>query len=350
MLFFDYKNVFISKGRINMSKVTIKDVAREAGVSISTVSNALNDVDVLTSETKKHVLDVAKRLNYVPNLNGKLLKSGKTKMLGFFTTSVSGPYFYILVDTMSRECEKLGYGLNVFVTKDKKIIMSNILGARVDGVIIFEEERISEKEITTMEKNKIKAVFLDRMFQNETMGSIVFDSFEAGYEATKFLINLGHRNIAYISGVDSMFDSVQRKKGYLAALQDYQCPIDEDYIIQGYFEEEGSYNAVKGFLKVHSDKVPDAFLAGNDLSAIGCIRGLKSEGYDVPEDITVMGFDDIDIAQYFNPPLTTVRNPIKKQAILVIDHLIQLIQGKEQGKIESLPGEIVVRKSSHIKY
>lgn len=110
-----------------MEKVTIKDVAREAGVSISTVSNALNDVDVLNPETKSHVLKVAKRLNYVPNLNGKLLRNGKTKMLGFFTTSVSGPYFYKLVESMSRECDRLGYGLNVFVTKDKQVIMSNIL-------------------------------------------------------------------------------------------------------------------------------------------------------------------------------------------------------------------------------
>lgn len=92
-----------------MEKVTIKDVAREAGVSISTVSNALNDVDVLNPETKSHVLKVAKQLNYVPNLNGKLLRNGKTKMLGFFTTSVAGPYFYKLVESMSRECDRLEY-------------------------------------------------------------------------------------------------------------------------------------------------------------------------------------------------------------------------------------------------
>jgi len=333
-----------------MKKVTIKDVAKEAGVSISTVSNALNDVDVLNPVTKKHVLDVAKRLNYVPNLNGKLLKSGKTKMLGFFTTSVSGPYFYILVDTMSRECEKRGYGLNVFVTKDKKTIMSNILGGRVDGVIIFEEERISEKELAAMEKNNIKAVFLDRMYQNTTIGSIIFDSYVAGYEATKYLINLGHKQIAYISGVESMFDSVQRKNGYLAALKEFNYPIDPDYILQGYFEEEGSYNAVKYFMYTHADKLPTAFLAGNDLSAIGCIRALKSEGYDVPKDFSVLGFDDIDIAPYFNPPLTTVRNPIKKQGVMVIEHLINMIQQKEQGRIDKLPGEMIVRNSTQIRY
>ncbi|CAM3598411.1 LacI family DNA-binding transcriptional regulator [Marinicrinis lubricantis] len=332
-----------------MGKVTIRDVAREAGVSISTVSNALNNVDVLHPKTKEHVLAVAKRLNYVPNLNGKLLKSGETNMLGFFTTSVAGPYFYTLVESMSRECDRLGYGLNVLVTKDKQVIMSNILGGRVDGVIIFEELRVSDQDIAVMERNKIKAVFLDRVIQNETMGSIIFNSFEDGYKATQYLISLGHKKIAYISGVDTMFDSVQRKQGYLEALREHRLPIDEAYILQGYFEEEGSYNAVKTFLRQYPENVPDAFLAGNDLSAIGCIRALKSEGYEVPQDVSVVGFDDIDIAQYFTPPLTTVRNQIARQGVLIIDHLDRMIRNKEQGKVQRLTGELIVRGSSQVK-
>ncbi|OAB46601.1 LacI family DNA-binding transcriptional regulator [Paenibacillus antarcticus] len=332
-----------------MTKITIKDVARAAGVSISTVSNALNDVDVLSPVTKSHVLKVAKQLNYVPNLNGKQLRSGKTKMLGFFTTSVSGPYFYKLVESMSRECDRLGYGLNVFITKDRQVIMSNILGRRVDGAIIYEELRIDEEDISAMQQEKIKAVFLDRVLQNETMGSVIFDSYVASYEATKYLISLGHKKIVYISGVDTMFDSVERKEGYLAALRHYQLPINEDYIIQGYFEEESTYNAVKSFLHLHPDKVPDAFLAGNDLSAIGCIQALKTHGYEVPLDISVMGFDDIDIAQYYTPPLTTVRNQIAKQGIQAINHLVRLIQKKEQGTVHKLTSELVVRGSSHVK-
>ena len=163
------------------------------------------------------------------------------------------------------------------------------------------------------------------------------------------MISLGHRNIAYISGVDTMFDSVQRKEGYLAALREVQFPIDEDLILQGYFEEEGSYNAVKSFIHMHPGKVPDAFLAGNDLSAIGCIRALKSLGYEVPKDISVVGFDDIDIAQYFTPPLSTVRNQIARQGILVVDHLVRMIQKKEQGKVQKLAGELIVRGSSQVK-
>ncbi|MNO19389.1 putative HTH-type transcriptional repressor ExuR [compost metagenome] len=332
-----------------MGKITIRDVAREAGVSISTVSNALNDVDVLNPETKSHVLKVAQRLNYVPNLNGKQLKSGKTMMLGFFTTSVAGPYFYKLVEAMSRQCDRLGYGLNVFVTKDKQVVMSNILGRRVDGVIIYEELGIDDKDIQAMNKEKIKAVFLDRVLENENMGSIIFDSFEAGYEATRYLIGLGHKKIAYISGVDTMFDSVQRREGYLAALRQYSLPESSDYILQGYFEEESTYNAVKSFIRAFPGKLPDAFLAGNDLSAIGCIQALKTHGYEVPQDISVVGFDDIDIAQYYSPPLTTVRNQIARQGILAIDHLVRMIQKQEQGNAQKLKGELIVRGSSHVK-
>jgi LacI family purine nucleotide synthesis repressor len=332
-----------------MGKITIKDVAREAGVSISTVSNALNGVDVLNPETKMHVLQVAQRLNYVPNLNGKLLKSGTTKMLGFFTTSVTGPYFYKLVESMARECDRLGYGLNVFVTKDKQIVMSNILGRRVDGVIIYEELGINEQDIAAMKKDKIKAVFLDRVLENDIMGSVIFDSFEAGFNATKYLIGLGHKKIAYISGVDTMFDSVQRREGYLAALRQYKLPVLEEYTIQGYFEEESTFNAIKSFIHQHPGKLPDAFLAGNDLSAIGCIQALKTHGYEVPDDVSVMGFDDIDIAQYYTPPLTTVRNQIARQGILAIDHLVRMIQKKEQGMVQKLQGELVVRGSSHVK-
>lgn len=332
-----------------MAKITIKDVAREAGVSISTVSNALNDVDVLNPQTKSHVLEVARRLNYVPNLNGKQLKSGTTKMLGFFTTSVSGPYFYKLVEAMSRQCDRLGYGLNVFVTKDKQVVMSNILGRRVDGVIIYEELGIDAQDIAAMKKDKIKAVFLDRVLEDEGMGSIIFDSYESGYEATKYLIGLGHKRIAYISGVDTMFDSVERREGYLAALRQYELPVDEDYFIQGYFEEDSTYSAIKSFVRLHPEKLPDAFLAGNDLSAMGCIQALKSCGYDVPQDVSVVGFDDIDIAPYYSPPLTTIRNQIAKQGMLAIDHLVHMIQEKEQGAMQKLQGELIVRGSSHVK-
>ena len=332
-----------------MAKVTIKDVAKEAGVSISTVSNALNNVDVLNPQTKKHVLEVAERMNYIPDLRGKNLKAKNTKMIGFFTTSVGGSYFHNLVESMSNECDRHGYGLNIFFSKDKNVILNNILGGSVDAAIIFSYEYIKEKEIELINNQNIKTVFFDREVHNKNMGSILFDSYNSGYEATSYLLNLGHKKIVYISGRGSTYDSEERKKGCLTALKEYGVEPKSEYIIRGFYEKEAGYNAVRSFINQHPREIPDAFLAGNDLSAIGAIEALEAEGLRVPKDISVMGFDDIEIAQYYNPKLTTVRNQISRQGILAVQHAIELINNESEGKVYKLPGKIIGRDSTSIR-
>lgn len=332
-----------------MAKITIKDVAKEAGVSISTVSNALNDVNVLTPETKKHVLEVAKKMNYIPDLRGKNLKAQKTKMIGFFTTSVSGAYFHLLVESMARECERHGYGLNIFVSKDKRVITSNLFGGSIDGAILFTYDFIEEKEVELIENRKIKTVFLDREIQNKTIGSVLFDSFHAGYEATSHLLNLGHRKIVYLEGAGETYGNTQRKLGYLTALEEHQILKNPDYIIRGYYEKEAAYNAVKNFIHQFPKDIPDAFLAANDLSAIGCIEALESEGLRVPKDVSVMGFDDIEIAKYHKPSLTTVRNPIARQGVLAVQNIVEMIDGTDEGKIHKLQSKIIGRDSTSVR-
>jgi len=333
-----------------LGKITINDVAREAGVSISTVSNALNNVDVLTPETKKHVLAVVEKMNYIPDLRGKNLKAKNTKTIGFFTTSVGGAYFHNLVESMSNECDRHGYGLNIFFTKDKQTILKNIFGGSVDGVIIFSHEYIKEKEVELINKHNIKSVFFDREIQNKNMGSVLFDSYNSGYEATSYLLNLGHKNIVYISGRGSTYDSEQRKAGYLTALKEFGVEPNPNYIIRGFYEKEGGYNAVRSFINQHPRDIPDAILAGNDLSAIGAIEALEAEGLRVPDDVNVMGFDDIEIAQYYNPKLTTVRNQISRQGILAVQHAIELINEESEGKVYKLPGKIIGRESTSVQY
>lgn len=332
-----------------MTKITIKDVAKEAGVSISTVSNALNGVNVLAPETKKHILEVAEKLDYIPDLRGKNLKAKKTKMIGFFTTSVGGAYFHNLVEAMSNECDRNGYGLNIFFSKDKQIILKNIFGGAIDGAIIFSHEYIKEKEMELINQHNIKTVFFDREIYNKNMGSVLFDSYNSGYEATSYLLNLGHKKIVYISGRGSTYDSEQRKAGYLTALKEYGVEPKSEYIIRGFYEKEAGYNAVRSFINQHPREIPDAFLAGNDLSAIGAIEALEAEGLRVPKDISVMGFDDIEIAQYYNPKLTTVRNQISRQGILAVQHAIELINNESEGKVYKLPGKIIGRDSTSVR-
>ncbi|MCU9613066.1 LacI family transcriptional regulator [Caldibacillus lycopersici] len=326
-----------------MSKVTIKDVAREAGVSISTVSNALNGVDVLHPDTKEHVLKVAKRLNYIPNLNGKNLKSSATKVIGLFITSLKGPYYDQLVDAISKECEKFGYELNIFITKNDRTALSNILGKRVDGAIIS-NEFIDEMDVLALEKAEIPIVFIDRERVSKTSASVVFDSYKGGQDVARYLINLGHKNIGYIRGYDHLYDDIERYAGFRATLEEAGIGFNEENLLVGYFEEDASFSAVKAFVK-SGKELPDAIVAANDLSAIGCIKALKSEGILVPKDISIISFDNIDLSEYFSPPLTTVNNPIIRLGKLTVESLLGIIQGKTEGKLEKLQGSLVVRDS-----
>lgn len=331
-----------------MSKITIKDVAKASGYSISTVSNAINNVNVIKPKTREHILKVAKELNYVPNINGKLLKAKESKMIGFFTSSVSGPYFYKLVETMAKEVELAGYGLNIFVISNRDIVMNHIIGGNIDGVILFVDQWLDDEIVNLMKRMAIPSVFLDRELAENNMASVTFDSYNAGYEATKYLLNLGNRNIVYINGIETMYDNINRRKGYKDALREVGIDINRSESIEGFFEEGAAFLAVKQYLKKNLESLPHAFLAANDLSAVGAIKAIQSEGLSVPEDIQVMGFDDIDIAKYYTPSLTTVSNPIIKQGKLAIDKLIKMLSN-QSATSEKIEGEIIVRKSTTIR-
>jgi LacI family purine nucleotide synthesis repressor len=332
-----------------MIKATIKDVAREAGVSISTVSNALNDSPLVSEDTRSKIVSVAERIKYVPNMNGKLLKARKSMTIGFFTSSVSGHYFYILVDSMFKELRRRGYGLNVVISRDKRVLLSNIISKNFDGIIVFDSERVGEHEIDLMIQHQIMAVFLDREIARKNLSSVVFDSFKSGYDITKYVINLGHKRIYYIEGEECTYDNLERKRGYLTALNEIRVEVDENYFLKGMFEESYAYNEIISKFRLGNIPIPDAVIAANDASAIGCIKAFHRLGYRVPEDISVVGFDDIEVARYFTPSLTTVRNPIARQGIKAVEIIMDMINNDSNGVSEQLPGELVYRDSAKVK-
>lgn len=329
-----------------MAKVTIKDVAREAGVAISTVSNALNNSDLVTEETRAKILEVAKRLDYVPNINGRMLKTKRSREMLFLTSNVRGDYFTTLLSAMSQQCDDMGYTLNVVITRDREAVRNYVLGRGFDGVFIFLGEWFGQANLQLLERNHIRTVFLDRAYNSSNIGSVVFDSYRAGYQAAKYLINLGHSRIAFLEGSLDVFDGIQRKKGYLDAMERYQMPVRQEYILDGRFEELYTYNAVSSFLRIREVEMPDAFIAGNDLSAIGCINALKDAGYRIPTDVSVVGFDDIPLAKYISPRLTTIKNPINLQGITAVKMLADIIEKGKPGTVEGLAGELIVRESS----
>ena len=284
-------------------KVTIKDVAREAGVSVSTVSNALNGVNVLHPDTKQHILEVVDRLHYIPNLNGKNLKTQETKVVGLFLTSIrGGPYYSILADSIYQGCKKYGYELNIFIHDRADNMMANILRRRIDGAIIL-NDHVGEKEVKLLLENETPVVFID---------------------------------------------SAERLNGFRDVLKKAGITLEEDYILKGEYEREIAYNSVKDFLEL-AKPLPEAIFAVNDLSAIGTIEALEEEGIRVPEQVNVLGGDDIESAWLVKPSVSTIRISFEKQGTLAINHLIRLIQGKEKGCIETLNGRIIPRESTCLR-
>lgn len=329
---------------MNNKKVTIKDVAREAGVSISTVSNAMNNVDVVLPETKEHVLEVARRLHYVPNLNGKNLKAQETKTIGLFITAIRGPYYSSLADSVYQGCRNKGYDLNIIISSSPQTLLTNILGKRVDGAVIL-NENVGEEEIAILKENQFPTVFIDREIESESMGSVVFDSFHEGEIAAKHLFELGNEKLMLVKGEVNNFDSIERARGFLQVAKNSGYEISEDYILEGLFDKDVSYNSVKEFLE-KGLPLPDAIFASNDVSAIGVMEALLDEGIRVPEDVNVVGCDDIETAVLFRPSLSTIRTSFERQGTMAIEQLIGMIKENEKGKKTILKGRIIPREST----
>ena len=330
-----------------MKRVTIKEVAREAGVSIATVSNALNNADVLHPKTKEHVLSVVEQLNYIPNYSGQNLRGKETNAIGLFVPSLRGAFYGILADSIHKECRKQGYELYIYITEQETTIHNNIIGHLVDGAVIL-HEGVGSAIVEKLEKSRVPVVFLDKELKSPTISSVVFDSFHEGEMAAKYLLSLGHRNLMHIYGVKDNFDSIQRYNGFLHTLRQASVFFSEENLLVGSFERDAAYREMKRFLR-KSRGLPDAIFASNDLSAIGCIEALLSEGIRIPDDVSVIGCDDIDICELLTPPITTIRTSFELQGVIAAQKLIRMLQGRSQGDIEKIEGRLVIRGSCRMK-
>lgn len=327
-----------------MGKITIKDIAREAGVSISTVSNALNGVDVVKPNTRDYILEVADRLHYIPDLNGRNLKSKATRVIGLFVTSLTGPYFASLADSISRECMKNGYELNIFVTWDGKSAVNSILGGRVDGCIILSHE-VDEKGAEQIREVEVPTVFLDRELRAEKISSVVFDSYTDGVTAADYLIRKGKTKLCFVKGPMDNFDSLRRMRGFGDRLSREEIIVEPEYVLEGGFDRTCSHDAMAAFLKT-GRPLPQAVFATNDLSALGCMDALLEAGYRIPQDLIVMGVDDIELSRWYRPALTTIQTGYETQGTAAIDKLLKMITGEESGEIRKLRGRLMEREST----
>lgn len=329
-----------------MKKTTIKDVAREAGVSIATVSNALNNAEVVQPKTREHVLAVAQRLNYVPNLNGKRLRTAQSRTIGLFVLSMTGDYYGNMADVMHYICQKHGYELHIFMVNDEDSILEKLMNRIVDGAVVFVGPLSATKQ-QRMREAGLPIVFMDQEQQGTKISSVLYESYNAGRMAAEYLLGLGHRDLMHVFGLDNNYDSCQRRNGFLDALKDAGVPFRSENMLSGRLERAAAYREMRRFLS-EGHRLPEAIFAANDLSAIGCMEALRQFDVRIPEDVSIIGCDDILLCSFTTPNLTTIRTHMDQLGIEAVNEVLRLISQGE-GRIFRIPGDIVVRHSCSIR-
>lgn len=327
---------------------TIKDVAREANVAISTVSNVLNHVDVVKPDTIEKVLEAVKKLNYTPNLNGKYLKKSETKLLGLFITNLEGPFYNDLISAMYSRCCKNDYNMTIFLNNEKNLMDSYqaILGKRVDGAIIL-NHTIRDSHIETFQNLEMPIVFLDREIQSHTITSVVIDNYNGMKQSCEYLIDSGHQRIGYVHGNKGNYDETMRYLGYIETLTKHGIEPRHEWQIQGHFAQQEAYSEIRKYVG-SGKELPDAFVCANDEMAIGCIEALEKEGFHVPQDISIVGFDNIDKTNYFIPRITTVDTGVKELGRTAVDQLIRILNKEKITNVCKIPSTLIVRDSCSI--
>jgi len=332
-------------------KATIKDVAKEAGVSIATVSRIVNDIPGQYNEkTKKRVVQTIEKLNYQPNAIARSLRNRKTRTIGFAVPGLQ-PFFAEVLEGVQSVARKKGYSIVLCNTdydpKQEEAYVVNLLEGRVDGVI-FTSGVMQDEHILRLKEEGIPIVLIEKFMQNSDIPAVVIDNLSAAKKGVKHLLSLGHRKIGYISAPLELLSLRERFEGYKQALLESRVPYDSSvvYIEKTIKKEDlrSGYKIMKRILQ--QGNFPKVFFIVSDTLAIGAIKAIKDFGMKVPDDIAIVGFDDIDIASFSDPPLTTMVQPKYQMGAKGMETLIKVMSGVKLRKKEIRLGvEIAVRGS-----
>lgn len=326
--------------------MTIKRIAQLANVSSATVSKVMNGKDQRISEaTRQRILRIIEEEGYIPNGVAKSLKVKKTKTIGIIMPDVMNPFFSELVRGAEDSAEAAGYSVIICnsdnkITKEEKYVQ--ILQEKmVDGIILTSTEKSTKNPL---ERCSVPVVLVDRDIEyDKEVGRIVVENINAAYEATTFLIEKGCKEIGFISSIVNNKTSYERLRGFNLALLDHGQVTDENRIYLDNFTMDTGFNGAKALLK---QTTIDGIFCGNDLIAIGAMNALKEEGIKVPEEVKIVGFDDISISKFMEPPITTVKQPIYNMGEEAVNMLVNIIEKKNNQMTKVLMCELIVRQST----
>lgn len=328
--------------------VTIKDIAKEAGVSVNTVSRALNNKPDINKETKKKILKIAKKLGYVKNVTASALRNKSTKIIGVILADSSNPFYAEVLKGIEIASRKYGYQIILMNTEriyeNEAIAIETLLQRRVDGLLIAPVQDKNE-DINNLRKMNVPFVIIGRHFEDLEVDEIFSDEEKGGYIATKYLLEIGKKRPIMINGALFKSPARMRYEGFKLALEEKNIPVKKENIFISDIDIEGGYKTIKSVLRKKINF--DSIFCYNDLVAIGVMKGLKEAGLKIPEDVAVVGYDDIYFSSFVCPALTTVK--IKKFDLGYegFKMLLEKIKGRRKKvKRKILEVELVKRESA----
>ncbi|UVI29072.1 LacI family DNA-binding transcriptional regulator [Paenibacillus spongiae] len=323
---------------------TIKDIAKMAGVSISTVSYALNNNNKVNVKTKEKILKAARQLNYQKNGIASDLKKSSTRTIALIVTDLAGPYYAELVKGIQEVTLSKGYDLLACssVGGETSTAVKFLTEKRVDAAIVL-AHNVSEDVIVHSARKQFPIALLDRTIDSEHVVSIEVDNEAGSHMAAEYLIGQGHRDIAYISGMAISELMYKRLNGFEKAMQERGLEGSKRLLQYGLFNRESGYSNTK--MLIAQGNLPSAIMYANDEMAIGGINAFREHGIKVPSDVSIIGFDDIELAQYVRPALTTVMQPKYERGALAAHLIFQMLEGQSIEPFYNLPTKLVLRNS-----
>lgn len=327
---------------------TIREVASRAGVSPTTVSHVINNTRFVSADARQRVLDAMAELNYRPNVLARSLRRGETRTLGLILPDSANPFFAEIARAIEDTAFFNGYNVILGNSENEltkeQVYVDVLVNKQVDG-LIFVATGDHSPSLEQLVNDGLPVVVVDRRLSNLEVDTVLTDNLQGGLTATRHLLDLGHRRIACITGPSNLTPSAERVIGYRQALEERSLPVDETLIRKGDFHPHSGYLAVAQLIQ--SNPRPTAFFICNDMMAIGALRALVEARLQVPQDCSLVGFDDIELASYVTPPLTTIRQDKNAMAEAAVQLLLERIaEPSLPARTRILPTRLVERQST----
>ncbi|MEP6635361.1 MAG: LacI family DNA-binding transcriptional regulator [Acidobacteriota bacterium] len=333
-----------------MHHVSIKDIARAAKVSHPTVSRALSNSPLVKGETAKRIRQIAARLGYRPSAIARSLATKRTKTIGVVVTSIADPFIADVISGVEEAANDHGYSVflansNANPEREVKVVHS-FHERRVDGILVT-ASRVGALYVPLLSQVKVPIVLINNQHPDETdefIYSVTIDNIKASTEVMRHLIGLGHNRIAYIGDRGGFQSDIERLAGYRKGLTEANYPLIPELVVHGDGKPEGGGQAMERLLALSSP--PTAVFCYNDMSALGALRLLHGRGIRVPEDMSLVGFDDLAIASYTCPLLTTVSQPKQQMGRMAMEIMIKLLSRSDSTTNIKVEGELIIREST----